>query len=234
MRGLRMARWGRPEVPEDRPVVIFANHPSWWDGVMFVLLARALFPGRPMFVPMEAGAFARYGFMKRIGAWGVEQDSPRAALGFLRTARTILQTTAHTLWINAPGRFVDARTRPQPMVAGLVRLPELAPEAIFLPLALEYPFWAEPRAEMLFAFGPGLAGHELAALDRPARAAAMAAALHATMDRLAEDALSRDPARFMLLARGQEGLGGAYDVWRRLKARLRGAEFDARHDPEAG
>ena len=53
----------------------------------------------------------------------------------------------------APGRFCDVRERPVPIMPGLTRLPELAPEAVFLPLALEYPFWSEKRPEALACFG---------------------------------------------------------------------------------
>jgi hypothetical protein len=56
------------------------------------------------------------------------------------------------------------------------------------------------------------------------------------MERLAEDAIARDPSRFVTLHQGREGMGGIYELWRRLRAALRGERFDARHDSrqEAG
>ncbi|MCW8085866.1 lysophospholipid acyltransferase family protein [Sabulicella glaciei] len=233
MRALRVARWGMPEAPEGVPLVIFANHPSWWDGVSFLLLARRLFPGRQGFVPMDAAALARYGFMRRIGVFGIERNSARGAAAFLRTARTVLAHPSHMLWMNAPGRFSDARERPVPIAPGLSHLPEIAPGAVFLPLALEYPFWGERAAEALAAFGPPIPASELLALDRAARAERMRAALEAAMDRLAEDAIGRDPARFRALTEAQEGMGGIYGLWQRLRARLRGEAFDPRHDTDA-
>jgi DNA-binding FadR family transcriptional regulator len=61
-----------------------------------------------------------------------------------------------------------------------------------------------------------------------------AAALAATMDRLAEDAIARDPARFATLLQGREGMGGIYDIWRKARAALRGERFDPRHHPAEG
>lgn len=235
LRAVRVANWGLPPPDESgRPLVVYANHPSWWDGVAFMLYSTELFPGRRMFIPMEAEALKRYGFMRRIGVFGVEQQSARGAVAFLRTAKAVLAEPGAMLWMNAPGRFMDVRERPVPMAPGLVRLAELAPEARFLPMAIEYPFWSERAAEMLCGFGPPIEGTTLAALDREARSETIARALEATMDRLAEDAMARDPARFRPVLRGRDGMGGVYERWRHLLAVTRGKPFDPRHDPSAG
>ncbi len=233
MRAVRVARWGMPGEYGARPLVVFANHPGWWDGVAFMLLSRALFPGRTMFIPMDAAALARYPFMKRIGVFGIEGGSSRGAVAFLRTAQRVLESPARMLWMNAPGRFSDVRERPVPIAPGLTRLAEMAPDAVFIPLALDYPFWTERKAEMLVAFGPPIEGAALAALGRDARGEALSAALAATMDRLALDAIARDPARFETLLRGPEGMGGVWQLWRRFRSLLRGERFDPRHDPRA-
>ncbi|HWL80132.1 MAG TPA: lysophospholipid acyltransferase family protein [Roseomonas sp.] len=231
MRALRVPEWGMPERPEGVPLVVFANHPSWWDGVAFMLLSRRLFPGRRMFIPMEAAALARYRFMRRLGVFGVDTANPRGAAAFLRIARRVLAPERDDmLWMNAPGRFADARERPVPIAPGLTRLAELAPQACFVPLALEYPFWTERKAEMLAAFGPPLHGAALQAMPREARAEALATALAGVMDRLAAEAIRREPARFRVVEQGKEGMGGLYDRWRQLRARLAGRRFDPRHE----
>ena len=236
MRAVRVARWGMPGDYGDRPLVVFANHPGWWDGVAFMLLSQALFRPRTMFIPMDAAALSRYGFMKRIGVFGIEGGTPRGAVAFLRTAKDVLAAPDRMLWMNAPGRFSDVRERPVPIAPGMTRLAEMAPDALFVPLALDYPFWTERKAEMLAAFGPPIEAATLAALDRDARGPALSEALAATMDRLALDAIARDPARFETLLRGPEGMGGVWQLWRRIRTAMRGERFDPRHDPrqEAG
>lgn len=229
MRGMRVARWGMPAVPDHAKVIVLANHPSWWDGIAFVLLARRLFPGRRMFAPMEAAALARYPFMGRIGVFGVEPGT-RGAIGFLRTAEHVLAEPSRMLWMNAPGRFVDARTRPVPLAGGVVRLPEMAPDALVLPLALEYPFWNEQAPEMLAAFGAPIPATALLALDRPERAERLAAVLGEVADGLARDAMTRETGRFHLVQGGKAGMGGLYGSWQAFRARLRGEAFDPRHD----
>ncbi|MFC3124898.1 lysophospholipid acyltransferase family protein [Pseudoroseomonas globiformis] len=233
MRALRVPHWGMPPETDNSatPLVVFANHPSWWDGVAFMLLSRRLFAGRRMFIPMEAAALARYRFMQRLGVFGVEPSSARGAVAFVRVAGQVLAPNRDDmLWMNAPGRFADARERPQPIAPGLVRLAETAPHATFVPLALEYPFWSERKPEMLAAFGKPWLGVALQAMGREERAAAMSATLGDTMDRLAAEAISRDPERFRVVEQGSEGMGGIYDWWRRGRAALTGSRFDARHE----
>lgn len=233
MRALRLAAWGEPRAADGRPLVVFANHPSWWDGVAFTLLSASLFPERRMFVPMDAEALSRYAFFRRLGVFGVEQKSPRGAVAFLRQSEALLKTPTHMLWMNAPGRFQDVRERPVVIAPGLLRLPELAPDAVFLPLALEMPFWTERKAELLAGFGEPLDAAALAALPREDRRAAFRDALTATMDRLAADAIAREASRFRVLEQGEEGMGGIYQAWQRIKALAAGRRFDPRHDPNA-
>ena len=230
VRALRVARWGWPaEDAEDAPLVVFANHPSWWDGMAFMLLSTRVLRSHRMFVPMDAEALGRYRFMRRIGVFGVDAATPRGALAFLRVAGEVLRGPRHALWMNAPGRFQDPRQRPVLVAPGLVRLAEIAPAARFVPLALEYPFWSERKPEMLAAFGPAISGVALAALPRPDRAGQLRDALTAAMDRLADDAQAREPERFDTVLQGREGMGGIYDLWRGAVATLRGQRFDPRH-----
>lgn len=230
MRALRVARWGMPGTYGARPLVVFANHPGWWDGVAFMVLSARLFGDRRMFSPMDAAALGRYGFMTRIGVFGIDPTA-RGAAAFLRICASVLAAPDRMIWMNAPGRFSDVRERPVPIAAGMSRLPELAPDALFVPLALDYPFWSERKPEMLCAFGDPIEAATLAALPREARLDQLSAALGATMDRLALDAMARDPARFVTMLRGPEGMGGLWQAWRRVRTALRGERFDPRHDP---
>ncbi|WP_037301808.1 lysophospholipid acyltransferase family protein [Rubritepida flocculans] len=230
---LRVARWGLPAAPEGRPAIILMNHPGWWDGVLVMLLMRRFFRERPGFTPMDAAALEKYRFMKRLGVFGVEQNTARGAVRFLQTAKQVLEDPRHTLWMNAPGRFADVRERPVPLAPGVTRLPEIAPTAAILPVAIEYTHWTEKRGEALVAFGPPLDCGALLAMERAPRTEAIRAAHTAVMDRLAEDAIARDPARFLVAVEGRQGVGGLYGAVQYARALLRGQRHDPRHDPRA-
>ena len=234
MNALRLARWGEPSLrAQSAPVVVYSNHPAWWDAAVYILAADRLLPGYQSYAPIDAEMLRRYGVFGRIGAFGVDLDSARGAAAFLRAGADILSQPRRALWITAQGRFGDVRERPLGVKAGVARLPELAPDCIVLPLAIEYSFWMERGAEACIAFGAPMLGRDLVALEREARRRHLEEALTATLDRLSADVQSRDPARFRSVLQGRAGVGGIYDAWRRLASVLRGRAFDPSHGKRA-
>jgi 1-acyl-sn-glycerol-3-phosphate acyltransferase len=224
------ARMKGPAPPElaERKLVIYANHPSWWDGIAYVVIANRLLPGRPVYAPIDAAMLERYSFMRRMGAYGVDQASARGAAEFLAVSRGALARGA-PLMIAAQGRFSDVRERPLRLRPGLAHLAEGEPDVCFLPLALDYAFWNEKRPEMLFSFGPPLRGRELSALGPRECLAALEDRLTTTLDDLSAAAMSRDPGRFATLITGEGGVNPIYDAWRRLKAAAQGKAFSPEH-----
>jgi hypothetical protein len=100
--------------------------------------------------------------------------------------------------------------------------------ATFLPLALEYPFWEERFPEALARFGAPLSV-PLADPDPGIALACFADHLAAAQDALAADARRRNRDAFEVLIGGAAGVGGFYDLWRRVKAFFRGERFRAEH-----
>ena len=218
---------GPPQV--DGPLIVFANHPSWWDPMFFYLLAGTVYPERRHFGPMDADALRRYPVLRRLGVFGVEEGR-RGAAQFLRAGQSALAQSGGTLWITPEGRFTDARTRPLALERGLAHLAMRVPGAVMVPLAMELTFWNESSPAAFLRFGRPIsprAGETPAELtERCARG------LERTLDDLAEEVMRREPEAFESMLRGRAGIGGIYDAWRRLRswARLRPARLE--HEPE--
>ena len=123
---------------------------------MCLYLSRKWFPDRKSFAPIDAASLERYGFFKHIGIYGIEQQSVRGAIQFLRTTVAILSAGRHVVWLTPQGAFCDVRERPLRMRRGLGKLAVRTEEAEFLPLAIEYTFWTEPQPEILVAFGEAI------------------------------------------------------------------------------
>ena len=227
--GLRtQAANDHPDIGSE-PVILYTNHPSWWDPLVFLTLAAKLYPGRLSYGPIDARALGHYRFMERIGFLGIDQGTWRGSARFLRMARAALHRSDVIFWITSQGEFVDPRQRPVGIRPGVGHAAEGASRGLIVPLAVEYPFWTERFPEALAAFGPAM---RLA--DAPNRSAAewnrlLAQALEATQDRLAEASQRRDPAAFRTIVSGRVGVGGIYDWIRRIAAWGRGRTFDAAH-----
>ncbi len=211
--------------PASGPLIVYANHSSWWDPMVSVLLAERM-PARSHFAPMDASALERYGILKHIGIFPVDTATARGAVQFLRTGERILHQGG-VLWITPQGRFADARERPLLFKPGLASLAARAAPCTVLPLAIEYPFWDERLPECLLSFGLPVQ----VSADQSAEAiqTRLTAALESTMDTLKEMALRRRPAGFKTLARGTQGSGGFYALGQRLKALVLHRPYRAEH-----
>ncbi len=209
---VRLGQGCLPRVDPDTAVIVYSNHPSWWDPVMFVLLHTHVFRRRRGYGPMEATSLKRYGVLRRIGVFGLDLATRRGAAQFLQISARILQTTDTVLWVTAEGGFTDPRRRPVRLRPGLAHLLRGREKIVVIPLAMEFPFWNESAPEALLRFGTPLQ----AAPDRSLAdwESLLEQRLSDTMDHLAEDAMTRDPSRFDLLVSGRVGVGGIYDLWR--------------------
>lgn len=231
-RAVRLARGSVPDLPPGRPAVIYSNHPSWWDPAFCLLLSHRIFPERPGYGPMDDAALENYGIFKKVGIFGIDPDTARGAARFLSVCERIMADPASMLWITAEGDFVDPRRRPVALRAGIAHLARRIDGVIMVPLAMDYCFWNERFPEALARFGDPIEGDP--ALPTADWTAKLQAGLEATMDALTADALTRDAARFDTLVGGRRGIGGVYDLWRRLVAAARGHRFAAGHDDAIG
>lgn len=222
---LRLAKAQRPDpvAIRGKPLIVYFNHPSWWDPLICLRLAEQFFPDRTSYAPMDAAALRKYPFFERLGFFGVELGSARGARHFLTVSQQVLSRPDAALWIAAEGQFTDPRARPLRLRSGIGHLAARVRQAVLLPLALEYPFWEERTPEALARFGEELAASE-AGLTATDWTTVLETRLQTALDALAAEALARDPAHFDVLLDGAAGVGGIYDAWRRLKARLRGDE----------
>jgi len=190
------ARWAK--LP-DGPVIVFANHSSWWDPMVSVLLASRYMPERRHYAPMDAAALQRYPILKRVGV----------------------------IWITPQGRFADARERPLEFKPGLAALAcKLDGGCTVLPMAVEYTFWDERLPEVLMHFAEPIRveGETADELEETLKAALLEA-----METLKAKAIARDPAAFSVLLKGRAGVGGFYQLGQRAIARLRRRTYQPEH-----
>lgn len=230
---IRLSRGHRPDLAMTRgkPLVIYFNHPSWWDPLVCLQLARQVFSDRRHYGPIDAKALGKYRFFEKLGFFGVETATSRGARQFLTAAQGITAAADTALWIPAAGRFGDARERPLRLQPAVGHLASRLRQGVFLPMALEYPFWEERFPEALVRFGEEISVAD-AGLSGSDWAVVLEERLTAAQEALAAEAMTRDPACFEAVLGGSAGVGGVYDIWRRFRARLKGESFDASHGGE--
>jgi hypothetical protein len=204
------------------------NHPSWWDPLIAYVLS-GLFSNRIDWGVIDAAALKQYRFLGRAGLFGVQTGSPSGAIRFLETAQRILTNPSATIWITGQGRFADVRERPPALRSGVGYLAHSMQSGMIVPLALEMAFWDQRTPEALSAFGAPIECAAHRDWSPGEWTAAVESELEATQDRLAADAISREPTRFNTLVHGRSGVGGMYDLWRRMSSWVRGETYTSEH-----
>jgi 1-acyl-sn-glycerol-3-phosphate acyltransferase len=223
----------RPEFSSG-PVVLYANHASWWDPLVGLFLSQQLFGGRRFYAPMEAAALRRYGFFERLGFFGVEPGTRRGASQFLRVSQQVLQEDDTLLAITPQGHFADVRERPVTFQGGLGHLAarlEGQGAVTFVAMAVEYVFWEERLPEVLVRLSRPmvLPAPPLQGIGAHGYSALFERELEQTMDALAAQSRARQVDGFQILDRGGAGQGGVYDWWRSVRAWLRKESYQREH-----
>ncbi|MEZ6090137.1 MAG: lysophospholipid acyltransferase family protein [Pirellulaceae bacterium] len=226
---LRNAGSTLASIPDDQPLIVYGNHPGWWDPLTAQLVCATYFPQRDFFAPIDAAALQRYRVLARLGFYPIEMASTSGAANFLKCSRAILRRPNSSIWLTPEGRFCDARDRGAELMPGLAHLCGKLDVGRVLPLAMEYPFWEERQPEMLIALGAPIDVAAYADCDKSAWSRMLTDHLRATQDRLAEASISRETELFELVFRGSRGTDAVYDVARRLRSWVTRTPFQATH-----
>ncbi|MFO0011922.1 MAG: lysophospholipid acyltransferase family protein [Planctomycetota bacterium] len=213
--------------PNSHALVVYANHVSWWDPIVAMLLRKSYFPDRVLYAPIDAAALKAYRVFSKMGFFGIELDRFQGAAEFLKTSRAILSNPQSSLWVTPEGRFTDCRDHSQPLMPGLAHLAASFPSVSLVPLAIEYPFWEEPRPMIAVRFGPrqSYEGH----LSKRECGERLHEALRQTQRDLASAVMQREAEAFEYLIAPRAARTSWYDTIRAWTAWYHGQPFDPRH-----
>lgn len=216
-------------VGDQVPLLVYANHPSWWDPLVAHFLNRAVFPTRQFYAPIDASSLQHYAVMRKLGFYGVQLGTVGGAGAFLKKSLAIAQAGRTALWITPEGRFTDSRDHEPELMPGLAHLSLRLTHGHLIPLALEYVFWDDRLPNCLMRFGDPIRVTDLASCSKPECQRLLKQRLRQTQVDLAKLSTQRSSAPFVNLLAGKRGAGGFYDWARRLRAYASGTEYRAAH-----
>lgn len=78
-------------LPPDRPLLLAANHVSWWDGFILRHLQRMVRPEAPLYSVMTRRELRRFPFLARMGAVGID---PTGTASIARTVQELERRVA--------------------------------------------------------------------------------------------------------------------------------------------
>tara|TARA_R110002049_G_scaffold72490_1_gene187003 strand:- start:116126 stop:116920 length:795 start_codon:yes stop_codon:yes gene_type:complete len=211
------------------PVIVYANHPSWWDPLVSHFLNRVLFSPRQFYAPIDAEALQKYRVFGKLGFYGVKMSTTHGAASFLKQSRRILDHPQTAIWMTPEGKFADPRDHSTTLMPGLSHLSSRMENGHIIPLALEYVFWDERLPVCLTKLGQpfDVAANDL--LTKPEWATALTDRLRQTQRDLAALSTQRCSDPFESLLSGAKGGGLVYDSFRRAKSIVKRQAFDSSH-----
>ena len=216
-------------VDSELPLIVYGNHPSWWDPLIAHFLNRKLFAPRQFYAPIDAEALEHYRVFGRLGFFGVRMNSTSGAGAFLKQSQAILRERDTALWLTPEGRFADARDHSAELMPGLAHLCKRVQDCVVLPLALEYVFWEERLPVCLAKLGKPIVAGEPTERSKSDWSELLHDRLRSTQRELEQLAIARSSEPFENLLRGARGVGAVVDSFRRLGAMVSRREFRSQH-----
>ncbi|HEX8367006.1 MAG TPA: lysophospholipid acyltransferase family protein [Pyrinomonadaceae bacterium] len=136
----------------DSPFLIYANHSSWWDGLVAFRISRAA--RLDSFIMMEEKHLKKLFLFRRLGAFSVVRENPRRAAKSLNYAANLLkENSKRTLWIFPQGEILPNDRRPLNFYHGVSRVVEKVGRILTVPLAIRYEFRGAFKPEIFVKIG---------------------------------------------------------------------------------
>lgn len=153
------------ESPANYPLVLYANHQSWWDGFLLLLLYRHY--RMDYFLMMEAKNLQKFSLFRKMGVFGVDLDSASGRRASLLYATRLLRDAPagarRVLTIFPHGRLIDPAQEWPPFAPGLQTLVRACPGHRAVPVCLHLRFGKYPWPEAFLRVGHLVEGGEAVA-----------------------------------------------------------------------
>lgn len=139
---------------EDAPVIMFAPHSNWWDGIVGYHITNRIFKKEIRLMVEELN---RFPLLRRAGCFNVNKKSPQASMQALKYSVEVLEDLNNILYIFPQGIIKPPNFRPIEIQSGLAYIADKAikkyGKVALMPVAVNYMFLRDNRPEVLVEFG---------------------------------------------------------------------------------
>jgi hypothetical protein len=194
------------DVPREKPLLVVANHGTWWDG-FFIYLFNAHMLHRELYMMMLEEQLAKYPFFRRLGAFGIEQGRPRSVMSSIAYSAAVLKDPSNLLCIFPQGSMRHVHARPLGFQRGLQRVVAMSGGVLsVLPVAMACEFIDDQRPEVYLLADRA---YEVSASTFPG-VEWLERIQESQMDRLEQAIAAREQGRILL--GGRRPVSGTWDA----------------------
>lgn len=140
------------EKDSDSPLITYANHSSWWDGlILFEIFSHFHLE---TYVLMEEKQLKDLPLFRKLGAFSIIREKPREAIKSINYAVQKLKENPKTnLWIFPQGEILPNEIRPMFFYKGLSKIVQKSSDCNLIPIALKFEFLNEYKPECFVKIG---------------------------------------------------------------------------------
>lgn len=134
------------------PLLIYANHSSWWDGLVAFEISRAA--QLDSFFMMEERQLRKLRLFLKLGAFSVVREKPRQAVQSIVYAADILRKKPNrAVWIFPQGVILPNDLRPLNFYNGLTKIIEKVGNCYATPVAMRFEFLGDVKPDIFVKIG---------------------------------------------------------------------------------
>ncbi|GCE05521.1 lysophospholipid acyltransferase family protein [Dictyobacter aurantiacus] len=209
-------RMQEPLTEEQRrlPIIICANHSSWWDGYVAALVERHL--KLDGYLMMEEAQLKRYFFFRWVGCFSVDRHNARSAMQSVNYAGKLLkQRRGRMVWLFPQGEISPNDYRPLTFFSGAAHIARLAAPALVYPAAIRIEYLAEQRPDLYISLGEPLKIGEAELQTRgflKHYTACLQEKVAAELDQLRDDVIHSNYSGFTQIMHGRASTNRLFDA----------------------
>lgn len=134
------------------PCLIFANHSSWWDGLVAFQISHFL--NLDSYFMMEEKQLKNLPLFRKLGAFSIVREKPREALESVNySVKLLKRISQQTLWIFPQGEILPNDARPFKFFNGVSHIIKKTENCAVVPIALRYEFLGNFKPEIFVQIG---------------------------------------------------------------------------------
>jgi len=147
-----------PQIPQDTPILLLPNHSTWWDG-FFPYLLNDMVWNREFFVMMLEHRLREFWFFRFVGAFSINQQSPKGIVESLDYTVSLLQGNKVVI-LFPQGELAGYGKRPLGYNRGVERVLRKCAEAkrriAIVPLGMRCEFLSDEKPHVFLLCGTPL------------------------------------------------------------------------------
>jgi len=196
------------------PMIICANHFSWWDGYVVALVQRLIKVDG--YLMMEEKQLRRYFFFAWAGCFSVDRQNPRSALQSLKYAAKLLKERPGRMVCLFPqGEIFPNDRRPLVFYNGATYLARLINPVLYYPMAIRIEYLAEQRPALFISLGEPILINSEQTKERDFLQSCtkrLEESLTAELDQLRAEVLAGDYSEFKTVIQGKASTNRIFDM----------------------